>query len=62
MNVNLRGQSKKRWKEIYEIHGYPKIMFLDRNAHILSFDIRNLGTDQESLISEFMTLYKSELE
>ncbi|WP_339869387.1 thioredoxin-like domain-containing protein [uncultured Algoriphagus sp.] len=62
LNVNLRGQSKKRWKEIYEIHGYPKIMFLDRDAHILSFDIRNLGTDQESLISEFMTLYKSELE
>jgi hypothetical protein len=62
LNVNLRGQSKTHWKEIYEIHGYPKIMFLDRDAHILSFDIRNLGTDQESLISEFTTLYKSELE
>jgi len=62
LNVNLRGESKKKWKEVYEIHGYPKIMFLDRDAHILSFDIRTLGEDQESLVTEFKTLYQSVLD
>lgn len=62
LNVNLRGESKRRWKEIYEIHGYPKVMFLDRDARILSFDIRTMGEDQESLIHEFKTQFQSELD
>ncbi|MBN7816916.1 TlpA family protein disulfide reductase [Algoriphagus pacificus] len=62
LNVNLRGESKRRWKEVYEIHGYPKVMFLDRDARILSFDIRTLGEDQESLIQEFKKRFQSELD
>ncbi|WP_165967552.1 TlpA family protein disulfide reductase [Algoriphagus formosus] len=51
-NYNLRGISKQRWKELYEINSFPRVMFLDEESRIRSFDIRPLGETKEELLQE----------
>lgn len=52
-NYNLRGLSKERWKELYEITSFPRVMFLDSQSRIQSFDIKHLGETQDELLREF---------
>jgi len=60
-NFNLRGLSKERWKELYEITSFPRVMLLDRDSRILSFDIKPLGETKEELLREFRKKFNDEL-
>ena len=60
-NFNLRGISKERWKELYEITSFPRVMLLDRDSRILSFDIKPLGETKEELLQEFRKKFNDEL-
>ncbi|QYH38471.1 hypothetical protein GYM62_06530 [Algoriphagus sp. NBT04N3] len=60
-NFNLRGLSKERWKELYEITSFPRVMLLDRDSRILSFDIKPLGETQKELLQEFRKKFNDEL-
>ncbi|MCE7057583.1 TlpA family protein disulfide reductase [Algoriphagus sp. AGSA1] len=61
LNLNLSGKDKQRWISYYEIYGYPKTMLLDEQGRIVSFDIRELGTDYQSFHDNFLKLYQEEI-
>lgn len=43
------------------MYAYPQTMFLDASGRIVSFDIRDLGKNYESLEKGFVELYREKI-
>jgi cytochrome oxidase Cu insertion factor (SCO1/SenC/PrrC family) len=61
LNLNLRGKDKEKWRSYYEMFAYPQTMFLDASGRIVSFDIRDLGKNYETLQEGFLNLYREKI-
>ena len=60
-NLITTADSKKRWRDFYEINAFPKTMLLDGNGKIISFNLRTGFTNYKAFKNKFIDLYREQL-
>ncbi|MBN7818072.1 TlpA family protein disulfide reductase [Algoriphagus pacificus] len=60
-NLITTPESKKRWRDYYEIHAFPKTMLLDGQGRVVSFNLRTGFTTYEAFKNKFIDLYREQV-